>query len=202
MRALAVLLVAFGLFLFAAPAFCDPPPAPAPSCSRSVSVAWRADTSFTPAEQDAIVDGFADVGALTAGRVQTSIAWNVDWTSTKSVVGAAGGPMLVRVTSSMQPVKEADDALSAWHGHRVTVRAWTEPSPLRIYFVIDRITQLRQTAAHEMMHAAGARFPNCTSKDCDHVADGFSIMSPGIRDDVHTWSNADRALCRASCLCP
>lgn len=169
---------------------------------RAVAVDWRADTAFTTKEQQAIADGFADVGAFTGGRVQTSIAWDVDWWNTKSVVSASSGPMIVRVTSSMRPVKEADDALSARHGHRVTVRAWTEPSPLRIYFVVDRITQLRQTASHEMMHAAGARFPNCAAKDCDHVADDDSIMSQGIRDDVHTWSNADRALCRASCLCP
>lgn len=174
------------------------------TCIKHVDIAWRADTEFTQAERDAIAAGFGDVKAFTNNRTTSSIAWDVDFNSTMSVIGAAYGPMIVRAQSWMKVVKKADAEFSVRYKRPVTVRAWTESVPLRIYFVVDRIPQLRQTASHELIHATGARRPNCDSKkeDCDHVPDWDSIMSAGIRDDVHTFSASDRAMCQASCLCP
>lgn len=208
MKPLAVLLILFGI-LFS----CAVPMAEAAGggdagafepCTKTVSIAWHGDTAFTKGERDLIEAGFADVTKFTSGRVTTSVTWDVDFSSTPSVLLAAQGPLLGRSQSWMKPVQAADAEISARYGYQTTVRAWTESNPLRIFFVIDRITQLQQTASHELIHAAGARWPNCdsTNKDCDHVTDGDSIMSRGIRDDVHTFSPSDLTLCRASCLCP
>ncbi len=177
---------------------------PFETCTKTVNLQWRADTAFTKSERDEILQGFEDVRQFTAGRVTTSIAWDVDFSSTASVVGASQSPLLARSYSWMRSVQAVDAEISSRYGYKTTVRAWTESSPLRIFFVVDRITQLRTTASHELIHAAGARWPNCDSSttDCDHVPDSSSIMSRGIRDDVHAFSVTDQYLCRASCLCP
>ena len=191
----------FVLFALAALACVPPPPRPL-ECRRDARQQFHVDTEFTPAERAALAFAAADWREFSGGRVVPSFEYDLDFARTSTIVFYAMRPIIIRAQSWMRVVTETDLAFSARAGRKITVYAWTEMSPLRIYLVVDRIPDLRRIAAHELGHAAGLEWPSCApGRDCDHVEDRNSIMAPAY-GGAQRFTEHDLELCRASCLCP
>jgi hypothetical protein len=163
----------------------------------------HADTAFTPPERDALNKAADDWLGISKGRIHFTPIYDVDFSSTSSVVSHGSEAMIIRALAWMPIVDVQDTRISSRYGRRTRVYGWTESDPVRVYLVVDRIERLKEIAVHELGHAAGLVWPNCdpAREDCDHVNDRSSIMAAAY-DDAQAFTTADLALCRASCLCP
>lgn len=199
MKAIAVF---FALFLVVS---CSPPSSPPGVCERRVRQIYHADTAFNVEQRLAIGWGADALLGFTAGRVNQTLVFDLDFESTMSVIRRSREPMVLRVESWMAPVQAVDAAVSARRGKDTKVWGWQDDDPIRVFLVVDRIppASFRYIAAHELAHAAGFRWADCdTSKeDCTHARDASSLMFAAY-SGARTFSQGDLALCRASCLCP
>jgi hypothetical protein len=176
-------LIVFLLCLFACTS------APQAPCTRTTTILFHAESSFSPNEQLAIVEASEDWRRWTRGRVQLFV-----------VLNSEGSPKIVKRRADDPETLKIDQMRSKELGKTLTTFGWSPGQD--IYLVTERIPEgeLRLVVAHEMGHAIGLKRPGCTDGDCYHVTGSGSLMSAWHRE-TNAWSDADLAMCRASCLC-
>lgn len=178
--------------------FVPPPHVDACKTLRQEQKVFHADQAFTPEERDSLALAANDWYAFSDGQVDYRVMFDLDTLRTLE-------PMILRAESWMDEVRAYESLLKNEDYEPYHVAGYKQSNPLRITLVMDRVggvpSDLRYLAAHEMGHVAGLKWPDCydTSLVCKHSPDPSALMAPVF--SAAPFNDADKALCRASCLC-
>lgn len=163
---------------------------------RAADFTFHADADFTATERVAIVAATNEWRTFSSGRVDLRVAFDLDFNSIEALKKYKDAPVIIRAESWMSVVQdEPGNVIAYTNGKR------------QIVIIVDRVPSFLPIVMHEMGHAAGLRWPDwCPQSprgeaDCDHSPDLNSIMSAAYRG-VRSFTDADRAFCRASGHCP
>ncbi len=186
----------------------DNPRPGTPECLTHTSVTtFSADESFTPEERPQLLAAVKELREISANRIKQDVVFRT---------AAYSEPKIFRMLSSSSVVKDAEEKQARRFGVKgYTLFGWQNDDPPRIFLVVDRVPvdQLHNLAAHELVHAAGLKWPDCDheprapfhegtsgERDCSHVKGDESLRSQSFTNT--SFGPADLEICRASCLCP
>lgn len=139
-------------------------------------IVFHADTEFTYAEREQINASVVDWFYFSGGNIACDIVYDLDFNSTTSVVKYGHDTIMARMLSWYDPVVDP-------HMLGVTTKEH------QIYFVVDRIPNMRVVSRHEIGHAFGLH----------HVDNYNSVMSDTYNESYFTVHDLNE--CRSKKLC-
>lgn len=137
-------------------------------------IQFHGDTSFTKEERKEIELAMDTWAGVTSGLVGFTVAWDVDWQSTASIVEHENDSLISRVDPSNPYFQDGAIGRVAEIGGR----------PAHVWIVADRCNQLgvfRQVVIHELGHILGML----------HTKDPDSIMYPSTSQKQTCLNKAD-----------